>query len=155
MFPPIFQSNMQWKFEFVNQICSFRRRSIVLSWGRIKQLVYFIQHLRKENTQAGSHTAAPSPISEHKIEISYGLEFLTQIMFCNSCDGDMSPTHLCQKISNKIDNPKDLWLLRHWLQLWQFITWMHDNLFYLSIKSDTGQHLQFLRCFVYSLISLW
>ena len=53
-------------------------------------------------------TAAPSPISEHKIEISYGLEFLTQIMFCNSCDGDMSPTHLCQKISDKIDNPKDL-----------------------------------------------
>ena len=28
-------------------------------------------------------------------------------------------------------------------------TWIHDNLCYLTIKSDTGQHLQFLRCFGY------
>ena len=26
-------------------------------------------------------------------------------------------------------------------------TWFHDNLCYLTIKSDTGQHSQFLRCF--------
>ena len=25
---------------------------------------------------------------------------------------------------------------------------IHDNLFYLTIKSDTGQHSQFLRCFI-------
>ena len=40
----------------------------------------------------------------------------------------------------------DLWHLRHWLQLRQLRTWIHDNLCYLTIKSDTGQHSQFLRC---------
>ena len=37
--------------------------------------------------------------------------------------------------------------LRHWLHIWQSRTWIHDNLCYLTIKSDTGQHSQFLRCF--------
>ena len=46
------------------------------------------------------------------------------------------------------DNPDDLWHLRHWLQCWQLRTWTHNNLFYLTIKSDTGQHSQFLRCFL-------
>ena len=41
----------------------------------------------------------------------------------------------------------DMWHLRHWLQLRQLRTWIHDNLCYLTIKSDTGQHSQFLRCF--------
>ena len=41
--------------------------------------------------------------------------------------------------------PRDL-CLRHWLQFWQLRTWIHDNLCYLTIKSDTGQHSQFLRC---------
>ena len=45
------------------------------------------------------------------------------------------------------DNPADLWQLRHWLQFLQLRTWIHDNLCYLTIKSDTGQHSQFLRCF--------
>ena len=36
--------------------------------------------------------------------------------------------------------------LRHWLQFWQLRTWIHDNLCDLTIKSNTGQHLQFLRC---------
>ena len=49
-----------------------------------------------------------------------------------------------KKITTKI-NP-DLWHLRHWLQLWQLRTCIQDNLYYLTIKSDTGQHLQFLRC---------
>ena len=44
-------------------------------------------------------------------------------------------------------NPGDLLPLRHWLQFWQLRTWIHDNLCDLTIKSDTGQHLQFLRCF--------
>ena len=44
-------------------------------------------------------------------------------------------------------NPRDLWHLRHWQQFWQLRTWIHDNLCYLTINCDTGQHLQFLRCF--------
>ena len=51
-------------------------------------------------------------------------------------------------ISDNFDNPGDLWLLRHWLQFWQLRTWIHDSLCYLTIKSDTGQHSQFLRCFI-------
>jgi hypothetical protein len=35
------------------------------------------------------------------------------------------------------------------LQFWQLRTWIHDNLCCLSIKSDTGQHSQFLRCFTF------
>ena len=41
----------------------------------------------------------------------------------------------------------DLWYLRHWLQYRQLRTWFHDNLCYLTINCDTGQHSQFLRCF--------
>ena len=37
-----------------------------------------------------------------------------------------------------------MWHLRHLLQFWQLKTWIHDNLFCLAIKSDTGQHSQFL-----------
>ena len=36
--------------------------------------------------------------------------------------------------------------LRHWLQSWQLRTWIHDNHCDLTMKSDTGQHLQFLWC---------
>ena len=43
----------------------------------------------------------------------------------------------------------DLWYLRHWLQYWQLRTWFHDNLCYLTINCDIGQHSQFLRCFIY------
>ena len=46
------------------------------------------------------------------------------------------------------DNPRGLWHLRHWLQFWQLRTWNHDNLCYLTINCDTGQHSQFLRCFI-------
>ena len=38
----------------------------------------------------------------------------------------------------------DIW---HWLQYWQLRTWIYDNLCYLTINCDTGQHSQFLRCF--------
>ena len=38
--------------------------------------------------------------------------------------------------------------MRHWLQFWQLRTWIHDNLCYLTIICDTGQHSQFLRCFI-------
>ena len=40
----------------------------------------------------------------------------------------------------------DLWYLRHWLQYWKLRTWFHDNLCYLTINCDTGQHSQFLLC---------
>ena len=40
-----------------------------------------------------------------------------------------------------------LWHLRHWLQYRQLRTWIHDNLCFLTINCDTGQHSQFLRCF--------
>ena len=48
---------------------------------------------------------------------------------------------------NDNNNPRDLWHLRHWLHFLQLRTWIHDNLYYLTIKRDTGQHSQFLRCF--------
>jgi len=44
------------------------------------------------------------------------------------------------------DSPWDLWHLRHWLQFWQLRTWIHDNIWYLTINCDTGQHSQFLWC---------
>ena len=39
-----------------------------------------------------------------------------------------------------------MWHLRYWLQYWQLRTCIHDNICYLSINCDTGQHSQFLRC---------
>ena len=48
-------------------------------------------------------------------------------------------------------NHRDLWHLRHWLWFWQLRTWIHDNLCYLTIKSDSGQHSQFLRCLLVEL----
>ena len=49
----------------------------------------------------------------------------------------------------------DLWHLRHWLQFWQLRTWIHDNLCCLTIKSDIGQHSQFLRCFFDKIHLIW
>ena len=46
------------------------------------------------------------------------------------------------------DNAGELWYLRQWLQFRQLRTWIHDNLCYLTINCDTGQHSQFLRCFM-------
>ena len=46
------------------------------------------------------------------------------------------------------DSPGDFWHLRHWLLFWQLRTSIHDNLWYLTINCDTGQHSQFLRCFI-------
>ena len=51
------------------------------------------------------------------------------------------------------DSPGDLWHLRHWLQFWQLRTWIHDNLWYLTINCDTGQHSQFLQCLISNLIT--
>ena len=54
----------------------------------------------------------------------------------------------------------EVWNCCHYRQL---RTWVHDNHCYLTIKSDTGQHSQFLRCFLFlpetriswSLVSIW
>ena len=43
------------------------------------------------------------------------------------------------------NNPRDLLHLRHWLRFRQLRTWMYNHLGYLGIKSDIGQHSQFLR----------
>ena len=60
-------------------------------------------------------------------------------------------TEIIEAIFDNFDNwkdsPGDLWHLRHWLQYRQLRTWINDNLCYLTINCDTGQHLQFLRCF--------
>ena len=37
-----------------------------------------------------------------------------------------------------LDNPGDLWHWRHWLKLWQLGITIYDNLYNLTIKSDTG-----------------
>ena len=45
----------------------------------------------------------------------------------------------------------EVWNCWHFRQL---RTWVHDNHCYLGIKSDTGQHSQFLRCFVHDFSSI-
>ena len=37
-------------------------------------------------------------------------------------------------------------MMKQWLNFLQFRTWIDENLYYLTIKSDSGQHSQFLRC---------
>ena len=39
-------------------------------------------------------------------------------------------------VDNSKDNPGDLWYLRQWLQFWQLITWIHDNLCCLTIIKE-------------------
>ena len=71
------------------------------------------------------------------IEIFLLLTILKILIILTNCDN-----------LDQNDNPSDLWHLRHWLQFWQSRTWIHNNLFYLTIRSDSGKHLQFLRCFI-------
>ena len=43
--------------------------------------------------------------------------------------------------------PSDFRVLgRQWLHYWQLRTWIYDNIRYLTINCDTGQHSQFSRC---------
>ena len=79
-------------------------------------------------------------ISDNFYNCQFFWIFLTTSDNCDSLD-NFDP--------NDKDNPSDLWHLRHRLQFWQLRTWIHDNLCYLTIKSDTGQHSQFLRCFTH------
>ena len=55
-------------------------------------------------------------------------------------------TKTVTKTKTMTNTVRDLWHLRHWLQFWQLWTWFHDNFCCLTIKSDTGQHSQFLWC---------
>ena len=56
--------------------------------------------------------------------------------------------HFLMTIFDDLFSTCDFWYLRHWLQYWQLRTWFHDNLCYLTINCDTGQHSQFLRFFI-------
>ena len=53
------------------------------------------------------------------------------------------PTHLPPTYVPPLENRRyhrDFRHLRHWLQYWQLRTWINDNLCYLTINCDTGQH---------------
>ena len=54
-----------------------------------------------------------------------------------------------QQKDNYKDNPRDLWPVRHWFQFWQ----PEFMIIFVPIKSDIGQHLQFLRC-LWNIISV-
>ena len=75
------------------------------------------------------------------------LQFLSILTSFDNCRQFRQIIQLLLPFDNWKDNPGDLWHLRHWLQFWQLRTWIHGNLCYLTIKSDTGQHSQFLQCF--------
>ena len=75
----------------------------------------------------------------HKSQGSLSLSKLSKIV--GSFLTVLTILTLLDHFDNDNDNP-----LRHWLQFWQLKTWLHGNLCDLTIKSDTGQHLQFLRC---------
>ena len=47
-----------------------------------------------------------------------------------------------------------LWHLRHWLQYWRMRTWIYDNLCYLTINCDTGQHSHYCDVWVIHCIQL-
>ena len=69
--------------------------------------------------------------------------------------GDLWPLrHLIRVMRKPKRQFGDLWHLKHWLQLLQLRNWIRDNNCYLAIKSDSGQHSQFLRCFACNLLDL-
>ena len=80
------------------------------------------------------------------MELIY-LLFSCPQLCAHNCVWHLNCVRQCALTIATQDNPADLWQLRHWLQFLQLRTWIHDNLCYLTIKSDTGQHSQFLRCF--------
>ena len=82
---------------------------------------------------------------------------LIQVLNCQYCNQ-------CLKCHTSLDdcsfrvffNGAIIGTLRHLLQYWQLRTWINDNLCYLTINCDTGQHSQFLRCFyVLCHVLLW
>ena len=80
------------------------------------------------------------------MELIY-LLFSCPQLCAHNCVWHLNCVRQCALTIATQDNPADLWQLRHWLQFLQLRTWIHDNLCYLTIKSDSGQHSQFLRCF--------
>ena len=58
-------------------------------------------------------------------------------------------------IFNNLDIFKNIAIFYDFRQFWQLRTWIHDNLCYLTIKSDTGQHSQFLRCLFLQFQNTW
>ena len=80
------------------------------------------------------------------MELIY-LLFSCPQLCAHNCVWHLNCVRQCALTIATQDNPADLWQLRHWLQFLQLRIWIHDNLCYLTIKSDSGQHSQFLRCF--------
>ena len=82
------------------------------------------------------------------MELIY-LLFSCPQLCAHNCVWHLNCVRQCALTIATQDNPADLWQLRHWLQFLQLRIWIHDNICYLTIKSDTGQHLQFLQCLFY------
>ena len=87
------------------------------------------------------------------MELIY-LLFSCPQLCAHNCVWHLNCVRQCALTIATQDNPADLWQLRHWLQFLQLRIWIHDNLCYLTIKSDTGQHSQFLRCFTHGVMNV-
>ena len=68
--------------------------------------------------------------------------FLTTLKFLdNFCSSENFYSFVSLTILDNFDNDNPRF------QFWQSRTWSHDNLCDLTIKSDAGEHTQFLQCF--------
>ena len=74
-------------------------------------------------------------------------DYISDTFICNPSIALYLPTYVPPLENIQRSDHRDLWHLRHWLQYRQLRTWINDNLCYLTINCDTGQHSQFLRCF--------
>ena len=92
------------------------------------------------------HNSSIGDLVTHSVSQSVSQSLL--LLSLQSDPRDLWPLRHLIRVMRKHDNPGDLWHLRHWLPFWQLRTWIHDNLCYLTINCDTGQHSQFLRCFL-------
>ena len=89
------------------------------------------------------------------MELIY-LLFSCPQLCAHNCVWHLNCVRQCALTIATQDNPADLCQLRHWLQFLQLRTWIHDNFCYLTFKSDSGQHSQFLQCFcIFTFLSLF
>ena len=130
-------------------LCSFKR-----IWGAMEYLM----------------SLAPKSSQKSSCQCNGWLRIGCWILFLalqNSSIGDLVPCllwHHWQSESSQHyrlqSDPRYLWPLSHLWQFlmtifdnnfwWQLRTWIHDNLCDLTIKSDSGQHSQFLRSLYYT-----
>ena len=71
------------------------------------------------------------------MELIY-LLFSCPQLCAHNCVWHLNCVRQCALTIATQDNPADLWQLRHWLQFLQLRTWIHDNICYLTIKSDSA-----------------